>query len=344
MKVVDGFTSHHRRGRCQLQQRRFDPNLLEPLSALPHVQAIVVDNASEDNGLSELDGLPIERIALNRNAGFAAGCNVGWRPEAPRGALPEPRRANRDGRSDAWSSALDENPAVGAAGPRSSTTTGHSVLPEAISAHLLDVRPGALSPSPLPRVAWADEMVRNEALYVHGGGAEWISGSVPARPPLRPGAGRRMGRGVLHVLRGRRPLSSRVEDGSIGAFVPGATVEHVGGQSAPRETLLPELAGAASSTRASTLPEPSRWSSEPALLWVRASGYSPVGAVSHSAAATHAHSGACVPEPVGGVGAAAQHSEQGARREERRAKKVRPPRLATARARHRAQCSSRATG
>jgi N-acetylglucosaminyl-diphospho-decaprenol L-rhamnosyltransferase len=53
---------------------------VEPLLGLDDARITVVDNASSDGSVEALDGLSVEAIPLERNGGFAHGCNIGWRP------------------------------------------------------------------------------------------------------------------------------------------------------------------------------------------------------------------------------------------------------------------------
>ena len=50
---------------------------VEPLAAMADVTVTVVDNASADDSLAVLDGLPVRAIQSGRNGGFGFGCNIG---------------------------------------------------------------------------------------------------------------------------------------------------------------------------------------------------------------------------------------------------------------------------
>ena len=92
---------------------------VEPLREAPGTRTIVVDNASPDESLSVLEGLEVTTIPLDRNDGFAAGCNAGWRAGGGEYVL----FLNPDARIDPASierlaGVLDAEPGVGIAAPR----------------------------------------------------------------------------------------------------------------------------------------------------------------------------------------------------------------------------------
>ena len=71
---------------------------VEPLSREPSIRVVVVDNASTDDTLSVLEGLPVVVVALDENVGFGGGCNVGWKAaSAPLRLFPEPGRTHARG-------------------------------------------------------------------------------------------------------------------------------------------------------------------------------------------------------------------------------------------------------
>ena len=72
---------------------------VEPLVNAENVRLIVVDNASPEESVSVLEGLPIDVVQLDTNGGFASGCNEGWR----RGDAPFVLFLNPDARIDAKS-------------------------------------------------------------------------------------------------------------------------------------------------------------------------------------------------------------------------------------------------
>lgn len=72
--VISAIIVNYNAGR--LLRDCVDSLLASPLS----LEVIVVDNASSDNSLDSLAGLPLVRIVKNSvNSGFAAGCNIGTR-------------------------------------------------------------------------------------------------------------------------------------------------------------------------------------------------------------------------------------------------------------------------
>jgi hypothetical protein len=219
---------------------------VEPLSRLDGVTVIVVDNASPDASLEVVADLDVLRVQLGTNAGFAHGCNAGWR----RGAGDHVLFLNPDARIDESSlrllaQTLDEGPRVAIVGP---------LIVDERGAHDFSIRRFPRLSSTYaqafflhrlwPRSDWTDEVVRDVARYERPGTAEWLSGAcLLAR------------RRVLELLGGwdegffmyceDKDLCRRAwESGHAVRFEPRARAVHIGGggASGPRGELLQVLA------------------------------------------------------------------------------------------------------
>ena len=148
-------------------------------------------------------------IQLARNGGFATGCNAGWRAGigAVR-ALPEPGRADRRA-SLARSPAVLERGAARSEPSRraSSTTTARSTSRcGGFRACARRTRRRSSSTVSFRARRWTDELVRDERGVRATRDAGVGLGRVHPRPPRGARSARRPRRGLLHVLRGHRPL------------------------------------------------------------------------------------------------------------------------------------------
>src|SRR5947209_1566903 len=102
---------------------------VEPLAGTPGVAVVVVDNASTDGSLDTVSDLPLRALALDRNGGFASGCNAGWRVgEAPSVLFLNPDAALDPASLERLGAVLDADPGVGAVGPRIVGTDGSLLL------------------------------------------------------------------------------------------------------------------------------------------------------------------------------------------------------------------------
>lgn len=217
---------------------------VEPLCGVEGVSVIVVDNASSDEALTTLDGLPVDAVPLDTNLGFGHGCNVGWR----RGTSPAVLFLNPDARIDGKSLArlaetIDADDRVGIVGPRIVDEHGSldysirrfptlsSTFSQALFLHRLT-----------PRAEWVDEVVRDEARYDVPGEAEWISGAcMLVRRTLLENLGG-FDEGFFLYCEDKDLCRRAWDAGSTVRYEPRAEVVHVGGVSAPRGELLPVLA------------------------------------------------------------------------------------------------------
>jgi len=152
---------------------------VEPLLALPHVRTTVVDNASPDDTVDAVAGLPLQLIRSPRNGGFSFGCNLG----AANGDAPYLLFLNPDARIDAAAldallAALEADPGAGLVGPRILEPGGElafsrrrfprqrSTFAQALFLHRLR-----------PLATWTDELVRDPGAYERSGEEEWVSGA-----------------------------------------------------------------------------------------------------------------------------------------------------------------------
>jgi N-acetylglucosaminyl-diphospho-decaprenol L-rhamnosyltransferase len=217
---------------------------VEELARAPAFNVIVVDNASTDGSLESVQDLPITRIAMPRNGGFAYGCNAGWRAGEARYVLflnPDAALALPD--LERLVSTLDEHADFGLVAPRIEHADSgieyslrrfprlRSTFAQALFLHRL-----------FPRANWVDEVVRDAAAYERPGTAEWVSGACML-----------VRREVLEALDGLdESFFMYCEDidlcrriwaaGYVVRYEPNAVVVHAGGASAPRAGLLPRLA------------------------------------------------------------------------------------------------------
>jgi len=217
---------------------------VEPFAHMAQVDVFVVDNDSSDGALETIADLPAHTIARKENGGFAAGCNDGWRA----GSAPLVLFLNPDARLDERSlrelvRMLDEEPRIGIVGPRLLAGDGslqfsqrrfpalRSTFAQALFLHRI-----------FPRAPWSDEVVREPGAYEVPGSPDWLSGACLL-----------VRRRVLEQIGGwddsfflyseDTDLCRRARNAGFDVrYVPTATATHVGGQSSPREGLLPMLA------------------------------------------------------------------------------------------------------
>jgi len=219
---------------------------VEPLSELPDVRVVVVDNASRDASVETLAGLDLTVLARERNGGFAVGCNEGWRA----GSAPYVLFLNPDAALSADSLArlvavLERDERAGAVVPRiehSDHSLAYSLrrfprirstFAEALFLHRL-----------LPRASWCSEVVRVEHLYTSSWSPEWASGACLL---LRRADLERVGGwDESFFLFGEDvDLCARLRQRGLEVrFEPAAVATHVEGASAPSALTIPLLASA----------------------------------------------------------------------------------------------------
>jgi N-acetylglucosaminyl-diphospho-decaprenol L-rhamnosyltransferase len=217
---------------------------VEPLVGLPGVSVIVVDNASPDRSLEAIADLPVQAIDSGRNGGFAFGCNLGMAA----GSAPLVLFLNPDARIDAeglgrMAAVLEAEPEVAIVGPRL-LEDGDRLVPsmrrfqrtgstwaQALFLHRL-----------LRHAAWANEIVRDMAVYQDVAYPEWLSGAcmLGRRAALEPIGGFDEG---FFLYCEDMDLCARLRAaGHEIRYEPGVAVHHEGGRSAPRASLYAILA------------------------------------------------------------------------------------------------------
>jgi GT2 family glycosyltransferase len=231
--VVVSFNSRDRLRDC-----------VEPLAGREDVEVIVVDNASTDGSLETVADLPVTTVALDRNGGFAHGCNAGWRAGKGRAVLLlNPDARLRDGALERLLEVLDADAGVAAVAPRIVDLEGRLDFSQRRFPRLRSTYAQALFLHRLfPRARWTDEVVRDEEAYDRPGSPDWVSGAcvLVRRPALEALGG--LDEGFFMYCEDIDLCRRLWDSGSRVAFEPGAIVEHEGGASAPRPTLLPVLA------------------------------------------------------------------------------------------------------
>ena len=211
---------------------------------LPDVNVIVVDNASTDGSLETVSDLSVTAVPRATNAGFAAGCNEGWRAgEAPYVLFLNPD-ATLDERSlSTLVSALQADESLGAVAPRIEHPDGSLAWSQRRFPRLRSTYAQALFLHRVfPREPWADEMIREASAYDRSRVPEWVSGACML-----------VRRTALEALEGWDEgfflycedidLCRRLHDLGYGIrYEPAARTIHEGGASASRAATLPLLA------------------------------------------------------------------------------------------------------
>jgi len=212
---------------------------VEPLTGIAAVSVTVVDNASPEDPLPAIAGLPVSAIRAPRNGGFSYGCNLG----ASGGGAPYVLLLNPDARIDAAGvdalrEVLDRDPAAGIAGPRILDADGSllysqrrfprlgSTLAQALFLHRI-----------FRRARWSDELVRRPEAYERPGSPDWLSGAclLVRRSALEEVGGLDEG---FFLYCEDTDLCRRLSRRGWGVrYVPGATARHSEGSSAPRAEL-----------------------------------------------------------------------------------------------------------
>jgi hypothetical protein len=216
---------------------------VEPLCSDSAIRVVVVDNASTDDSLASIDDLPLERVQLADNRGFAVGCNVGWK----RGSSPYVLFLNPDARIDIRAAyclvrVLEEQPAAGLAAPVIFEDDGSTAASQRRFLRLTTIWAQALFVHKiLVNAGWANPMVEDPAAYERTTSPEWVSGACML---LR--------RSTLERLNGfderffmyceDMDLCRRLRNlGLDVVFEPRARVTHISGASAPWSAMHPVL-------------------------------------------------------------------------------------------------------
>jgi GT2 family glycosyltransferase len=213
---------------------------VEPLSAMPDVRTVVVDNACPTDSTATVADLPITLVRAGRNGGFAAGCNVGIATgSAPYVLLlnPDARLSHED--VEALVAVLEHDPRAGLAAPRILDADGEleyslrrfprrrSTYAQALFLHRI-----------WPKATWTDELVRDPAAYERPHSPEWVSGAcmLIRREALEAVGG--LDESYFLYCEDIDICARLREHGWDVRYEPTATVHHVGGASHPREELI----------------------------------------------------------------------------------------------------------
>lgn len=217
---------------------------VEPLVDSEGFTVVVVDNASGDDSLDSVADLPVITRQLERNVGFAAGCNMGWRL----GSAPHVLFLNPDARIEPTSvrrlaAVLDREESVGIAAPLIRNTAGELECSQRRFPRLVSTFAQAFFLHRVfPHRPWTGEIVRDPSAYRERRSADWVSGAcLLVRRDLLERLGGWDERFFMYCE--DVDLCKRIRDlGFDVLFEPAAVAVHVGGASAPRAELLPVLA------------------------------------------------------------------------------------------------------
>jgi GT2 family glycosyltransferase len=217
---------------------------VETLAGQTGVNVIVVDNNSPDRSLEAVEDLPVTAIPLERNGGFAHGCNAGWR----QGSAPYVLFLNPDARIeqkdlDRLVAVLEGDASVGAVAPLIRHTDGSLDFSQRRFPRLRSTYAQALFVHRLfPRADWTDEVIRSENAYSHARSPDWVSGAciLVRREALEQLGG--WDEGFFMYCEDTDLCRRLWSSGLKVRFEPEAVVTHEGGASAPRAELLPVLA------------------------------------------------------------------------------------------------------
>jgi N-acetylglucosaminyl-diphospho-decaprenol L-rhamnosyltransferase len=217
---------------------------VEPLAAIDAVHVVVADNASADGSLGTVADLPITRLPLASNGGFAHGSNAGWRTGgAPYVLLLNPDAVIEEPSIRALVRVLEADSSVGAVGPQIRRPDGsfeysirrfprlRSTYSQALFLHRL-----------FPLAAWTDELVRDEDAYMRPCAPDWVTGAciLVRREALERLGGLDEG---FFLYCEDIDLCRRIRTAGWSVrYAPDAVAVHVGGASAPRPGLFPVLA------------------------------------------------------------------------------------------------------
>ena len=159
-------------------------------------------------------GLDVTTIALDRNEGFAAGCNAGG-ARAPANTCCSSTQMHGSIQRPSSGSPTSSTPTRRrdrcAADPRARWVA--RLLTAPVPAAPFDIRPRPLLAPDLPRGGLDERARRGRARLRAARQPRLGFGGMSARAPLPARAARRLGRRVLHVLRGQGSLPPRARRG-----------------------------------------------------------------------------------------------------------------------------------
>ncbi len=213
---------------------------VEPLAAPPGVSVTVVDNASTDDSLAAISGLPVDVVRMAANRGFAAGCNAG----VAGGSAPYVLLLNPDARLSArhlgvLAAVLDAEPRTALVGPRIEAADGSLAFSQRRFPRLRSTYAQALFlHRAWPFADWTDELVRDPTAYARPSWPDWVSGAcmLVRRDALREVGG--LDEDFFLYCEDTDLCARLRAAGHSVRYEPGAVARHEGGASAPREQLL----------------------------------------------------------------------------------------------------------
>jgi N-acetylglucosaminyl-diphospho-decaprenol L-rhamnosyltransferase len=213
-----------------------------PLLSVPGFTVTVVDNASPDDSAAVVSDLPVRVKRETRNLGFAAGCNRGvangdasWILLLNPDATIDPEDVRQ-----LVNAAIAEDAAV--VGPRLLDPDGTLAWSQRRFSRLRSTWSQALFLHRIaPRASWADELVRDAALYEAPSHPEWLSGAcLLIRRDAYSALGGLDERYFLYCE--DMDLCRRAwKAGYTVRFEPGAVAHHIGGASSGQGETLPLL-------------------------------------------------------------------------------------------------------
>jgi N-acetylglucosaminyl-diphospho-decaprenol L-rhamnosyltransferase len=151
---------------------------VEPLTQVPWVRVIVVDNASPDDSATVIADLPARVIRAPRNGGFAYGCNLG----IAAGDAEHVLLLNPDATIDTTSltvlvDALRADPRLAGVGPRTVDDRGRLAFTQRRFPRLRSTyAQGLFLHRVAPLAPWSDDAIRDPRAYERSGSPDWISG------------------------------------------------------------------------------------------------------------------------------------------------------------------------
>lgn len=219
---------------------------LESALRSSRINAIVVDNASHDDSLATVTDLPVTVIAETSNAGFGHGCNRGWRAgQAPFVLFLNPDCVLAEAAVEALVAVLERpgregQPEPVIVGPRLLNEDGSLALSQNRFPRLRSTFSEALYLHRIWRGSpWANETVYDPSSYERSHEVEWLSGAclLVRRSFLELVGG--FDEGYFMYSEDAELCRAAWRHGFTVRFEPAAVVQHAGGKSAPRTSLLP---------------------------------------------------------------------------------------------------------
>lgn len=217
---------------------------VERLAGREELNVIVVDSASTDGTLRELEDMPVTVVPLTKNRGFGHACNAGWQQaNAPYVLFLNPDAQAEPSSVSTLAAALENDARLGAVGPK--IVEADDVIDFSIREYprLRSTYAQAFFlHRAFPHAHWVDEVVRDPAAYRTRRPAPWLSGAclLVRRDLLDLLGGFDDGFFLycedLDLCRRIRSTGAEIE------YVPEAVVFHEGGASMPRPSLLAVLA------------------------------------------------------------------------------------------------------